>query len=126
MNVLTPVKITVALMPTAQILLEVITALAMLDTLEMATHVMVNVFETPCIENKMYFGKQGTRHNIGYIYLATVAYSGMVILSLIGTPCTCIWVKVYILMVFFTSEYYRHDIAYTYVKGHVYSNARLK
>ena len=41
MNVLTPVKITVALMPTALTLLEVMTAPAMLDTLEMATHVMV-------------------------------------------------------------------------------------
>ena len=43
MNVLTPVKITVALMPTAMILLEVITVHVTLVTLETATHVMVSL-----------------------------------------------------------------------------------
>ena len=47
MNVLTPMKITAALMPTALTLSEVITALAMLDTQEMATHVMVCLIWTP-------------------------------------------------------------------------------
>ena len=47
-------KIAVALMPTALILLEVITAPAMLDILEMATHVMVCLIGTTCIE--IYFG----------------------------------------------------------------------
>ena len=47
-------KIAVALMPTALILLEVMTAPAMLDTLEMATHVMVGLIGTTCIQ--IYFG----------------------------------------------------------------------
>ena len=42
MSVLTQVKITVALMPTALILLEVMTAPARMDTQEMGTHVMVS------------------------------------------------------------------------------------
>ena len=62
MNVQTAVEITVTLRPTVLTLLEVITAPVMLDTLEMATHVMVSVSETLCIEDKMHFSKQGTRH----------------------------------------------------------------
>ena len=43
MSVLIPVKITVALMPTALILSEVMTAHVILDIQEMDTHVMVNL-----------------------------------------------------------------------------------
>ena len=42
MSVLTQVKITVALMPTALTPLEVMTAPARMDTQEMGTHVMVS------------------------------------------------------------------------------------
>ena len=73
MNVLTPVKITVAPMPSALILLEVMTAPAMLDTLEMATHVMVGVI----LADKMYFG--GTHYKsvhctLMYVKMCTVMH----------------------------------------------------
>ena len=48
MSVLTQVKITVALMPTALTPLEVMTAHVKLDILEMGTHVMVSLFFFRC------------------------------------------------------------------------------
>ena len=68
MNVLTPLKITVAPMPSALILLEVMTAPAMLDTLEMATHVMVGVI----LVDKMHFGS--VNQSIVHLEMYTVMH----------------------------------------------------